>query len=109
VRELKNLVERAVYRSDSSLVTEIVFDPFCSPFGEHTLPQKERPIADTHKPPVGDLMDKPFNEAVRELKIRLLKKALNQAKHNQKKAAKILGLSYHQFRGLYRKYSGEVE
>ena len=109
VRELKNLVERAVYRSDSSLVTEIVVDPFRSPFGEHTLPQKERPISDTHKPPVGDLMDKPFNEAVRELKIRLLKKALNQAKHNQKKAAKILGLSYHQFRGLYRKYSHEVE
>jgi psp operon transcriptional activator len=45
-----------------------------------------------------------LKEAVRNLKIQLLEKALHQAKFNQKKAARILGLTYHQFRGLYRQY-----
>jgi psp operon transcriptional activator len=34
---------------------------------------------------------------------------LVQARHNQQKAARQLGLSYHQFRGMYRKYKREVE
>jgi len=34
----------------------------------------------------------------------MLENALQQAKFNQKKAAQILGLTYHQFRGLYRQY-----
>jgi psp operon transcriptional activator len=34
----------------------------------------------------------------------MLEKALEQAKYNQRKAAEILGLTYHQFRGLYRQY-----
>jgi psp operon transcriptional activator len=109
VRELKNLVERAVYRSNSSLITEIVFDPFRSPYGEQHLPRVEKPIAETGKPSIEDLMDKSFDEAVGELKIRLLRRALKQAKYNQKKAARILGLTYHQFRGLYRKYGEKVE
>jgi len=39
-----------------------------------------------------------------ELKVKMLEMALGKAKHNQKKAARILGLTYHQFRGLYRHY-----
>ena len=50
-----------------------------------------------------DLWDLPLQEAVQELKIRLLKKALEETKYNQRKAAGILGLTYDQFRGLYRK------
>jgi psp operon transcriptional activator len=46
---------------------------------------------------------------VRDLDILFLKNALKESKHNQKRAAKILGLTYHQFRGLYRKYNEEVE
>jgi psp operon transcriptional activator len=34
----------------------------------------------------------------------MLELALGKAKYNQKKAARILGLTYHQFRGLYRRY-----
>jgi psp operon transcriptional activator len=30
--------------------------------------------------------------------------ALDEARFNQKKAAELLGLTYHQFRGLLRKY-----
>ncbi|WP_114974975.1 phage shock protein operon transcriptional activator [Vibrio cholerae] len=36
--------------------------------------------------------------------IELLQAALTQAKFNQKHAAQLLGLSYHQFRGMMRKY-----
>ena len=35
----------------------------------------------------------------------LLTKSLKQAKYNQRNAAKLLGLSYHQFRGMLRKYN----
>jgi psp operon transcriptional activator len=42
--------------------------------------------------------------AVWELKVKMLELALGKAKYNQKKAARILGLTYHQFRGLYRRY-----
>jgi psp operon transcriptional activator len=43
-------------------------------------------------------------EALRELKDRMTRAALARARHNQRKAAALLGLSYDQFRGLYRSY-----
>ncbi len=107
IRELKNVVERAVYRSSSSLITDISFDPFHSPYAP-PAPTKIKP---PETPPVkskpdnsNDLMDMSLEDAVWELKIRFLKRALKDAKFNQKQAAEILGLTYHQFRGLYRKY-----
>ena len=54
-------------------------------------------------------MNKPFNEAIQELKIRLLTQALKQSKYNQRKAARILGMTYDQFRGLYRKFYGDIK
>jgi len=104
IRELKNVVERAVYRSDSSLITDIVFHPFRLPYAEHWPQKKELPMVETDTPSMDYIMDKPYKDAIRELEIRLLKKALSESKYNQKKAARILGLTYHQFRGLYRKY-----
>ncbi|MBW1803021.1 MAG: hypothetical protein JRJ85_20100, partial [Deltaproteobacteria bacterium] len=59
-------------------------------------------------PGVDDLMGKPLKEAVRNLHVRLLRKALGEAKYNQQKAARSLGLTYHQFRGLYRKYQDDL-
>jgi psp operon transcriptional activator len=101
VRELKNVVERAVYRSDSSLITDIIFDPFHSPTGQHR-PGKEVPRVEKEKFSPEYVMTKPFNEAIQEMKIRLLAQALRQSKYNQRKAARILGMTYDQFRGLYR-------
>ena len=109
VRELKNLVERAVYRSHSSLITEVEFDPFRSPYGEFHTPSTEEPASDTRQPSIEALTDKPFSEAVEDLKIRLLKRALVKTRYNQRKAAQILGLTYHQFRGLYRKFREEIK
>ncbi|MBW1783235.1 MAG: phage shock protein operon transcriptional activator [Deltaproteobacteria bacterium] len=109
VRELKNLVERAVYRSDSPLISHIDFDPFRVQPPVPKEPKAADEPADQKAATLDDLMERPLGEAVRELQIRLVKRALNDARFNQKKAARILGLTYHQFRGLYRKYGAELE
>ena len=49
-----------------------------------------------------------YAEAVRELEVALLQRALENSRHNQKKAAEYLGMTYHQFRWLYQKYKDEV-
>lgn len=93
VRELKNVVERAVYRSDALLITELELDPFQNPFKKEESEGK----------PLSSL------EAAREaLDINYLKKALKESGGNQKKAAVSLGLTYDQFRGLYRKYKDKL-
>jgi len=109
VRELKNVVERAVYRSDSSIIKEIVFNPFQDPFSKPIAAQpsrEEEQKADKTQPSFSaeDLMEKPFEEAVWQFKVRLLEKALKESQFNQKKTTQILGMTYHQFRGLYRKF-----
>lgn len=106
VRELKNVVERAVYRSDSALITDIVFDPFPSSLG-NVMAAGEQPrqrVPETEAVAVDARIAQPFTEAVQEFEIRLLRQALHEARYHQKKAAQILGLTYHQFRGLCRKY-----
>jgi psp operon transcriptional activator len=109
VRELKNLVERAVYRSQTSRIKEITFDPFLSPYGEQPSQKGKDLDVKSIKSPVEDLLKKPLKEAVRELEVRFLRKALKEARYNQRTAAKNLGLTYHQFRGLYRKLREELE
>jgi psp operon transcriptional activator len=106
VRELKNVVERAVCRSDTAVVNEIIFNPFFSPYQKETISETDIPSSKKGRavPEERDLFEKPLKQAVWELKIRLLEKALKEEKYNQKGAAARLGLTYHQFRGLYRQY-----
>jgi psp operon transcriptional activator len=107
IRELKNVVERAVYRSESPVIGEIAFDPFHSPFALNRVVEKKT-IALAAQGRTEDLLSRPFHEAMEEMKIRLLKRALERAKYNQKGAAKLLGVTYHQFRGLYRKHREKI-
>ncbi len=105
VRELKNVIERAIYRSDSPLIMDIVFDPFVPPYEQPLVSIKEEASeTELEACPTTELFDKPLKETIWELKVRMLENALEQAKYNQKRAAEILGLTYHQFRGLYRQY-----
>ncbi|MCP4692431.1 MAG: phage shock protein operon transcriptional activator [Desulfobacterales bacterium] len=120
VRQLKNVVERAIYRSDDALITEIVFDPFQSPYAgpapgappaaEPPEPSGPPPAPGPERPgPIPSVFtDQPLKDAVRSLEIHRLKEALESTKYNQKKAADLLGLTYDQFRGLHRKYAGEL-
>jgi len=120
VRELKNVIERAVYRSDDEVITgeEVIFDPFESPYSLRppTPPGPATELAEMGKRtarPAGDpldaLVEKPLEEAVRELEIRMVRSALRRAQFNQRRAAELLGLTYHQFRGLYRKHRAAVD
>jgi len=109
VRELKNLVERAVYRSDSPRISHIDFDPFRTRGLDRNEPDPVHTPVNPNPFSLDDLQGRPLEEAVRELQIRFLKKALKEARFNQKKAARSLGLTYHQFRGLYRKYGDELQ
>ena len=105
VRELKNVVERAVYRSDSEVIKDIEFDPFRLPYEKNAAAPSAPAVTNEYQTPeLNNLIEKPLKEAVWELKINMLENALKIAKYNQKKAARILGLTYHQFRGLYRQY-----
>ncbi len=108
IRELKNVIERAVYRSDSAHIVDIVFDPFGS-FSIDEVDTRIKTTQKSEKPRLESLIHKPFNEALKSLSVILLNSALGEAKYNQKKAARILGLSYNQFRGLYRKHKGEIK
>ena len=108
IRELKNVVERAVYRSDQNVIHEIVFDPFKSPYDD-PFPEEESMQEgaatverEVEKEPV------PLKLAVRNFENELIQKALASARYNQKKAAEDMGLTYDQLRGLVRKYSKEL-
>ena len=59
--------------------------------------------------PIEVASDRPFTEAVRDYEIRLIRTALKNARFNQRAAARALGLTYHQFRGLYRKHRTELD
>lgn len=103
VRQLKNVVERAVYRSGGREIEGVDFDPFDSPFapGREARPEAAVPKdAPSFKPaPPPD-----FKGAVAAYERELIADALLAAGHNQRRAADALGLTYHQLRGLLRKY-----
>ena len=111
VRELKNVVERAVCHAESSAIGHIEFDPFRSPYA----PRPRRPAAEegaeaqSDAAPQGPAERTPLKEAVRDLEVRLLREGLKEARYNQKEAARLLGLTYHQFRGLYRKHKDALD
>ena len=107
VRELKNVVERAVYRAPGNEINDLCFDPFSSPFSpisETSEPDDAAPIACAPRETPRD-----FRAAVEAYEIQLLRRGLRENKFNQRKTAKALGLSYHQFRGLYRKYAESLD
>jgi len=110
VRELKNAVERSVYRSaePGKQITSIAFDPFDSPFRlrETTIVKsstKEKSVIRSTA-----ILPTDINTRVQELEIELLKAGLEKARFNQRLAADLLGLSYHQLRGKIRKYSLDI-
>jgi psp operon transcriptional activator len=136
VRELKNVIERAVYRSNDMQLgpEDLIFDPFAQFAGQMPADRAASAALSTAaavsdgasvsgaasgrvaaQSPSGAAggatrydLSRPFNDCVRDLELGLLRLALERAKYNQKKAADHLQLTYHQFRGLYRKYQDDV-
>jgi psp operon transcriptional activator len=102
IRELKNVVERSLYRwaQPDSPVGDIVINPFISPYDDTDAAPPE-PVTDASQanPAAID-----FNARVAAVETRLLKNALSENGDNQRRTAQELGLSYDQLRGLVRKY-----
>ncbi|MEI8316935.1 MAG: phage shock protein operon transcriptional activator [Planctomycetia bacterium] len=113
IRELKNVVERAVHRAEGGSVGvgEIDFDPFRRPGEAYAAAMATKPAPAVDPPAVTGRATLPHSlpEAVARLEIEALRGALRATRHHQRKAAALLGLSYHQFRGLYRKHAAQLE
>jgi psp operon transcriptional activator len=112
VRELKNVVERALYRwGDADRpVGQLVLDPFDSPWRPAPLmpvapvaasaatPTPAAPSAAAPEP-TGDL-----RAAVAAHEKMLLEQALDRHRHNQRRTAAALGLSYDQLRHALKRH-----
>jgi len=110
VRELKNAIERSVYRSDNceAQIGTIAFDPFDSPYRPKS-PKRVRALIDKQTPEkIPPLFPTDFKARIRETERELLQAGLQRARFNQKVAAELLGLSYHQLRGKIRKHGLDV-
>ena len=104
LRELKNVVERAVYRTEpGDAVAEIILDPFHSPFRPDSSEQGASPAGSG-----GFALPLDLKAVVQQLEIDLINKALAAAKFNQRRAAEQLGLTYHSLRGYLKKYEAQV-
>jgi psp operon transcriptional activator len=126
IRELKNVVERAVYRSNNPHVPvhQIVLDPFESIFRPKgrvkTLDRIVAAAPPTERDPVQseEVIQQIPSHALKlhqfpvdlktlsqDFEIDLIKQALADSQYNQKKTAEKLGLTYHQLRGYLKKYN----
>jgi DNA-binding NtrC family response regulator len=85
VRELKNIIERAAYQDTTDEIT---------PEDIGMLPDKPM-----------DITKGSFYEMVEAYKERIIINALQASGNNQAKAARSLGLSYHQYRYFLKKYT----
>ncbi|CAH6072287.1 Psp operon transcriptional activator [Citrobacter freundii] len=97
IRELKNVVERSVYRHGTSdyPLDEIIIDPFRRQVVESQVQEAK---------PASVALPLDLREFQQQQEKDFLQTSLQQAKFNQKKAAELLGLTYHQLRALLKKY-----
>ena len=110
VRELKNTVERAVYRLEEieRPIEHLQFDPFESPFRpQHPRTNNTEASSTSHKQAPAETKQKlpiDLKQHLQDIEIEWIERALGEQDGNQRRAAKQLGLSYDQLRGLLRKY-----
>nr|WP_067294434.1 phage shock protein operon transcriptional activator [Marinobacterium profundum] len=111
VRELKNVVERSIYRSGNPAepVRHIVLDPFTTPWADVPVSAPApgpgiAPGAATIPADEIDAASAGLRARVVAFEQELIRDALVAAQFNQRRAAKALGLSYHQLRAALRKY-----
>ena len=104
VRELKNTIERSVYRSadPEQAISKLALDPFETPF-KSAPPKSGKP--DRPAAARAPLLPTDLRERLADTERNLLNAALEKSRFNQRVAAELLGLSYHQFRGKLRKFN----
>jgi len=131
IRELKNVVERSVYRNggENRPIDHITLDPFASPYRPQTrIKTRERQITSVAPTTIASTPQSAptfeaevqvnteystncfnfpldFKEQTEQYEMDLIQQALSNSQYNQKKTADMLGLSYHQLRGILKKYN----
>jgi len=132
IRELKNVVERSVYRCNNPHlpVHELIIDPFESPYrptgrvktqdrittDKQTNGEKESSAVTTNESseiipqklmPLKTSLDFPLSlkNLSQTYEVELIQSALANCQYNQKKTAEALELTYHQLRGYLKKYN----
>ncbi|MCO8050500.1 MULTISPECIES: phage shock protein operon transcriptional activator [Proteus] len=102
IRELKNVVERSVYRhgTSDSVLNNIIIDPFAGIQTSKKSELKKSSQENFSLPTLPLDLRQWQNEAEKKL----VNNALKESLYNQKEAAEKLSLSYDQFRGLIKKH-----
>jgi psp operon transcriptional activator len=114
IRELKNVVERSVYRwgFQADPVEKIVINPFThaneeasDSFINKQAAQAQAQANTIDSKPSGFSLNSSLSlkEQTFQLQQHLIQQALKDNQHNQRLAAQSLGLTYDQFRGLLKK------
>lgn len=113
IRELKNAIERSVYRqaSPDSLIGELIINPFQNVYRDDSNKKfTESSVNSGQANTVNALADfvesqlsfKAFFDSNEKI---LIESALKKCKFNQRTTAKLLGMTYHQLRGQLKKHS----
>ncbi len=100
VRELKNVVERAIYMAQGEMLTAADIEAALPPEAQ----ENGMPPASAGGGAFVDDPGRALVERVEAFEAWLCKDALERTRFVQKEAAAMLGLSYDQFRQRYRKY-----
>ncbi|WP_099075274.1 phage shock protein operon transcriptional activator [Proteus alimentorum] len=102
IRELKNVVERSVYRHGTSdnVLNRIIIDPFAG-LQTPKIPTLKKSSEENFSLPTLPL---DLRQWQNEVEKKLVNNALKESLYNQKEAAEKLSLSYDQFRGLIKKH-----
>ncbi len=100
IRELKNVVERSIYRHDSSEwpLDDILLDPFAR-VESTPEPDAAANVVD------GDSLPLDLKHWLDQHERFWVERALVQAHYNQRQAAELLSLTYHQLRGVMKKHA----
>jgi len=100
VRELRNAVERSLYRWDhpQTPVASVHLDVFTNPWASPLATPQQNQSAPSRAINGG------LKQQVDHYELGLLQHALVANKHHQSRTAQALGLSYHQLRGLLKKH-----
>ncbi|WP_411705012.1 phage shock protein operon transcriptional activator [Edaphovirga cremea] len=110
VRELKNVVERSMYRhgtSDAPL-DAIVINPFNPTTDvDDTIESNEMSNTELMQGALPSLPLDVKSWLHRQERI-MIQRALEQARFNQRKAAELLDLTYHQLRGMLKKHAMHI-
>jgi psp operon transcriptional activator len=106
IRELRNVVERAVIHAVGGKLAALELKPL----GGQAKPAARENNGQTWQAALAELpLPVDLHDHLEEVRALLLERALNAARHNQRRASALLGLRYDQFRTLYRRLHKDTD